>query len=74
MDQHREVCSGAKMRISEKKNEGERKSRVRRMAMEDEREDINKLADNFIKSFRNQLKIQREESFKRFREMIARGT
>ena len=39
------------MRISEKKNEGERKSRVRRMAMEDEREDINKLADNFIKSF-----------------------
>lgn len=37
-------------------------------------EDINDLADAFIKKFRNQLRIQRHESFKRFQEMLARGT
>ncbi|PQP93825.1 hypothetical protein Pyn_10035 [Prunus yedoensis var. nudiflora] len=39
----------------------------------DEQGDINEMADAFIKKFRNQLKIQREESFKRFQEMIAHG-
>ena len=43
-----------------------------RIIIEDEG-DINELADAFIKNFRNQLKIQREESFKRFQEMIGRG-
>ncbi|KAL9687390.1 hypothetical protein QQ045_031791 [Rhodiola kirilowii] len=37
-------------------------------------DDINDLADAFIKNFRNQLRIQREESFKRFQDMLARGT
>ena len=36
-------------------------------------EDVDKLADSFIAKFRNQLKIERQESFKRFREMIDRG-
>ncbi|KAL7203000.1 hypothetical protein ACSBR1_034447 [Camellia fascicularis] len=53
---------------------------ARRMAMEDYERgrgrdgDINQLAEDFIKNFRKQLKIQREDSLKRFREMIARGT
>ncbi|KAJ4724073.1 DUF761 domain-containing protein [Melia azedarach] len=51
------------------------KERVaRKMIVEDdERGDINELADAFIKNFRKQLKIQREESIKRRKEMIARG-
>ncbi|CAL5354242.1 unnamed protein product [Camellia sinensis] len=69
-----------------KKNEQvvvvEKRSRreARRMAMEDYERgrgrggDINQLAEDFIKNFRNQLKIQREDSLKRFKEMIARGT
>ncbi|KAF4363129.1 hypothetical protein F8388_009782 [Cannabis sativa] len=39
---------------------------------EEEEDDVNTLAEAFIKNFRNQLKIQREESFKRFHEMIGR--
>ncbi|KAK4763599.1 hypothetical protein SAY87_013037 [Trapa incisa] len=39
----------------------------------EEQEDINKRANAFIKMFRNQLKIQREDSIKQFQEMIARG-
>ncbi|KAJ0021574.1 hypothetical protein Pint_31364 [Pistacia integerrima] len=38
-----------------------------------EKGDINSQADAFIKNFRKQLRIQREESFKRYQEMIARG-
>jgi hypothetical protein len=34
--------------------------------MEDYREDINEKADAFIKNFRDQLKIQREDSLERF--------
>lgn len=36
-------------------------------------EDVDKLADDFISKFRNQLKIERQDSLKRYREMIARG-
>ena len=36
-------------------------------------EDVDKLADDFISKFKNQLKIEREDSLKRFKEMIARG-
>lgn len=39
----------------------------------DAKADINELADAFIRNFRNQLRIQREESLKRFQEMISRG-
>ncbi|EOY32342.1 Uncharacterized protein TCM_040163 [Theobroma cacao] len=52
-------------------NKKERMSR--RLIVEEERGDVNELADAFIKNFRNQLKIQREESFKCFQEMINRG-
>ncbi|KAJ4840571.1 hypothetical protein Tsubulata_006114 [Turnera subulata] len=55
---------------------GRTRQQVRRsvMVMENERGgDINDMADNFIKKFRNQLRIEREESFKRFQEMISRG-
>ncbi|KAJ6944697.1 hypothetical protein NC652_009905 [Populus alba x Populus x berolinensis] len=34
--------------------------------MEDYKEDINEKAEAFIKNFRDQLKIQREDSLKRF--------
>lgn len=37
-------------------------------------EDVNKLADDFIKNFRKQLKFEREKSFKQFQEMLSRGT
>ena len=44
------------------------------LMVEDEEGDINERAEAFIKNFRNHLKIQRDESFKRYKEMIARGT
>ncbi|KAF8403951.1 hypothetical protein HHK36_012058 [Tetracentron sinense] len=44
------------------------------LAVEVQRGDINELADAFIKNFHKQLKIQRDESFKCYEEMIARGT
>jgi len=43
------------------------------LVVEDAWEDINEKADAFIKNFRNQLKIQRQDSLKRFQEMISRG-
>lgn len=59
----------------EKQGSGDdgKKRTVAARAAEEQVEDINELADAFIKKFRNQLKIQRDESFKRFQEMIARG-
>ncbi|KAM7523173.1 hypothetical protein LguiA_013075 [Lonicera macranthoides] len=58
------------------KNEGAKKQRAvrSRFIEEGERSDINKQAEDFIKKFRNELKIQREESLKRFKEMLDRGT
>lgn len=65
---------GSRMR-NEKENEAKRSRRMeRRTVMENGREDINDLAEAFIKNFRKQLKMQRDESFKRYQEMIARGT
>ncbi|KAI3523488.1 hypothetical protein L1887_01658 [Cichorium endivia] len=46
----------------------------KRFEVIEERTDIDKRADDFIKNFRNQLKIQRVESLKRFNEMINRST
>lgn len=42
--------------------------RVRELVVED----VDKQADDFIKNFRKQLKLEREESFKRHGEAIAR--
>ncbi|KAK0605421.1 hypothetical protein LWI29_026589 [Acer saccharum] len=76
MEHHREVIvyANASNEKNDKKSDTKRKERmVRRLPVEDGKGDINELADAFIKNFRNQLRIQREESFKRFQEMIARG-
>ncbi|KAK4854723.1 hypothetical protein QYF36_000513 [Acer negundo] len=51
---------------NDKKSDTKRKERmvIRRFPVEDGKGDINELADAFIKNFRNQLRIQREESFR----------
>ena len=77
MEHHREVIvhANASNEKNDKKSDTKRKERmVRRLPVEDGEEDINELADAFIKNFRNQLRIEREDSLKRFQEeMIARG-
>ncbi|KAM1204599.1 hypothetical protein ACFX1X_005650 [Malus domestica] len=76
MDVRREVAAagGSKRMQKEKENTMKKQMVNRRMNAADDREvDVNEMADAFIKKFRNQLKIQREESFKRFQDMIARG-
>ncbi|CAN6555918.1 unnamed protein product [Malus baccata var. baccata] len=76
MDVRREVAAagGSKRMQKEKENTMKKQMVSRRMnAADDQEVDVNEMADAFIKKFRNQLKIQREESFKRFQDMIARG-
>ncbi|KAB2607513.1 hypothetical protein D8674_007230 [Pyrus ussuriensis x Pyrus communis] len=76
MDVRREVAAaGGSKRIQKEKENTMKKQMVsRRMnAADDQESDVNEMADAFIIKFRNQLKIQREESFKRFQDMIARG-
>lgn len=75
MDNSKEAStSGSVNRRMHNENENVRKQAVsRQRIVQDDRDDINQLADAFIKNFRNQLKIQREESLKRFQEMLARG-
>ncbi|KAM1114804.1 hypothetical protein FF1_005488 [Malus domestica] len=76
MDVRREVAAagGSKRMQKEKENTMKKQMASRRMnAADDQEVDVNEMADAFIKKFRNQLKIQREESFKRFQDMIARG-
>jgi len=57
-------------------NESSERKRIlmsRKTVMENEKEDINKMADAFINIFRRQLKIERENSFRRFQNVINRG-
>ncbi|KAL3752056.1 hypothetical protein ACJRO7_012813 [Eucalyptus globulus] len=73
---HQEVpASSARVnrRASEKGRENDETRVTRKRLDMDANADINELADAFIRNFRNQLRIQREESFKRFQEMISRG-
>lgn len=72
MDHQREASINGSQGMNNEKDKTRKQMVGRRIIVEDER-DINDLADAFIKNFRNQLKIQREESFKRFQETIARG-
>lgn len=72
MDHRKEVPVSGSQGMNKEKNNARKQIVRRQRAVEDDR-DINELADAFIKNFRNQLKIQREESFKRFQEMVARG-
>ncbi|EEF30318.1 conserved hypothetical protein [Ricinus communis] len=75
MENQGEVCNKQVRVNMDGKSDEKKKTRMRRrklmMTMEDD--DINERADAFIKNFHNQLRIQREESFKRFQEMISRG-
>ncbi|BFG33421.1 hypothetical protein CerSpe_196950 [Prunus speciosa] len=73
MDIRREVAASETHWIEKEKESTKKQTVNRRMNAADEQGDINEMADAFIKKFRNQLKIQREESFKRFQEMIAHG-
>lgn len=77
MDNSKESSTSASdsRRTQYKEKEHARKQTVsrQRIVHDDDKDDINELADAFIKNFRNQLKIQRVESLKRFHEMIARG-
>lgn len=54
------------------KNDGERQG-TGQFTVGDDNQDIDKMADDFIKNFRKQLRLQREESLKRYREMMNRG-
>lgn len=76
MEHHREAASSNGQKMTDKESDAQRRQRMRRrVIVEDEKKgDINELAEAFIKNFRNQLKMQRDDSFKRFQEMIARGT
>lgn len=74
MDNTKEASISSSQRIVHKEKENAKKGMVSRQKIElDDRDNINELADAFIKNFRNQLKMQREESLKRFQEMLARG-
>ncbi|PNT46849.1 hypothetical protein POPTR_003G217500v4 [Populus trichocarpa] len=67
MEDHKEVAKHDSLDIDDKKTEERRETRLQnRLIMEDYREDINEKADAFIKNFRDQLKIQREDSLERF--------
>ncbi|PWA91839.1 hypothetical protein CTI12_AA086460 [Artemisia annua] len=67
--------TNADTKNSEKRTEM-RTQRVvpRRFEVIQEKTDIDKRADDFIKNFKNQLAMQRAESLKRYHEMINRGT
>ncbi|PON65194.1 hypothetical protein PanWU01x14_119000 [Parasponia andersonii] len=73
MEQSREVFIAGCQRMNKKVRESPRKEVVSRWQSVRDEEDVDDLAEAFIKNFRNQLKIQREESMKRFHEMIGRG-
>ncbi|KAI8526373.1 hypothetical protein RHMOL_Rhmol13G0302500 [Rhododendron molle] len=76
MDQFQDDTSKVKSTKTDEENEAERIRRRRftgkeTVAAEDERRDIDKLAEDFIKKFRSQLKIQQLEFIKHREETIA---
>jgi hypothetical protein len=74
MDHQKDVSvSGSQGMMNKEKNNGRKHMVNRQLRGVEDDGDINELADAFIKNFRNQLKIQSEESFKRFQELVARG-
>nr|GEX81399.1 hypothetical protein CTI12_AA086460 [Tanacetum cinerariifolium] len=66
--------SGSSVNADMKNSEKKTRRVPRKFEVVQEKTDIDKRADDFIKNFKNQLKIQRAESLKRFHEMINRGT
>ena len=73
MDQSREISVAGGHRMNNKLRESAGKQAISSCQTMAQDGDINDQAEAFIKNFRNQLKVQREESLKRFHEMIARG-
>ncbi|PSR90252.1 UPF0291 protein like [Actinidia chinensis var. chinensis] len=75
MDQSKDASSKISSTTSDTENEAERRRRTGKAAVaEDERVDINKLAEDFIKNFRNQLKIQeRAGTSQNTKETLTRG-
>ncbi|KAF9688617.1 hypothetical protein SADUNF_Sadunf01G0006900 [Salix dunnii] len=73
MEHHKEVAEHDHgLSFNGTKGDGRRMRRW--LVVEDgPREDINEKADAFIKNFRLQLRIQRQDSLKRFQEMNSRG-
>ncbi|KAJ6702782.1 hypothetical protein OIU85_028812 [Salix viminalis] len=66
MDEHKEAAKHDFLDINDKKTEKKRETRLQnRLIVDESRDDINEKADAFIKNFRDQLKIQREDSLKR---------
>lgn len=79
MDHCQDDTSKVKLTTTDEENEAERIRRQRvtgkeTVAAEDERRDIDKLAEDFIKKFHSQLKIQQLEFIKHHEETIARAT
>lgn len=66
MEHHREIfIQGGHEKIQRKFNAKKTERKIRQVIVEDrEKGDINAQADAFIKNFRKQSRIQREESFK----------
>ena len=58
---------------SNESNDRKKPLMSRQIVYENEKDDINKMADAFINNCRKQLKIERENSFKHFQDMINRG-
>ncbi|KAG4391298.1 hypothetical protein GLYMA_05G154900v4 [Glycine max] len=65
--------SGTNKRSSNESNDRKKPLMSRQIVYENEKDDINKMADAFINNCRKQLKIERENSFKHFQDMINRG-
>lgn len=76
MKHNRDISMYASNEMNREKNESTNtkiNERItRRLNAENEKKDVNELADAFIKKFHDRLRIERAESFKRYKEMIAR--
>lgn len=73
MNRTQEGLSRGSSRTNAVKNVEEKRTTTRKFMMLNEKNDVNKLAEDFIKNFQKQLQLQRDESFKHFQEMINRG-
>uniref|UniRef100_A0A2C9UEZ4 Uncharacterized protein n=1 Tax=Manihot esculenta TaxID=3983 RepID=A0A2C9UEZ4_MANES len=65
MEDHREISIHSGFQMDNKESGAQKKGNVKQSAAENERRDINELADAFIKNFHSRLKIQCGEFSKR---------
>lgn len=73
MDLRSESSGSGSHKTNKKESSNGRTEFFRRTVLEHESEDINTMADAFIKNFRRQLKLEKDASFKRFQDMINRS-